>query len=564
MEASYFVIPQESPARRWEHGIVYDHVREFAIDLGEMHWYGLGGLIHQLWPLEKVALPVAPFRTADAGWNGLLGILEPFWAASSGLGIMVEGEDMEMGFNAPLSKDLPRLTPDGKKLPNHDRPRASRGLDTDGRLTIKGEDLSIRIFEKGSLQETIRAYWTRIPDCPPPPASIFERPMWTTWAHLKNDISQEKILETAREAIRRGFNPGVFGIDAKWQAVFGDTSFDAAKFPDPKLMIEELHSMGCEVTLWIVPFFMQNSGNFEEAVNGGYVLKNEDGSPYLGKWWEGESVFLDLINPEALGWFLAKLEGMKEEYGIDGFKFDAGEAQFYEAECLARRGRCAPNSFAGPYLRKLAAHYPWSDARAGWRNQGIPMLFRQWDKKTVWGYDNGLASCITQALTLNLLGYRYSFPDMIGGNEWGGDCADEEMMIRWAEAVSPMPVMQFSVPPWLKGERCSSVCARYARLHAELAPLHVRLSLEALPILRPIWWLAPHDENALLCDDEYMVGDDLLVAPVITPGARERDVYLPGGRWRERGSSGEIHEGGKWLRNFPAKLEDLPLFERVS
>ena len=69
-------------------------------------------------------------------------------------------------------------------------------------------------------------------------------------------------------------------------------------------------------------------------------------------------------------------------------------------------------------LQHVAARYPGSDTRSAWWNQGAPMIFRQWDKTTVWGYDNGLASCITQGLTLNMLGYPYHFPDMIGGNAY--------------------------------------------------------------------------------------------------------------------------------------------------
>ena len=72
-----------------------------------------------------------------------------------------------------------------------------------------------------------------------------------------------------------------------------------------------------------------------------------------------------------------------------------------------------PNQATTRYIKELSERYPWCDVRCGWRNQSHPMLFRQWDKSSRWGFDNGLVSCITQAITLNMLGYPYSFPDLI-------------------------------------------------------------------------------------------------------------------------------------------------------
>jgi alpha-glucosidase (family GH31 glycosyl hydrolase) len=211
-----------------------------------------------------------------------------------------------------------------------------------------------------------------------------------------------------------------------------------------------------------------------------------------------------------------------------------------------------------------ARYFPWSDTRSGWRNQAAPMLFRQWDKSSAWGFDNGLASCITQALTLNLLGYSFSFPDMVGGNLYGSQIVTAELMIRWAQAVAPMPLIQFSLAPWDYGEECARLCARYSRLHEELAARNIALARQRAPIVRPVWWIAPQDEAALTCDDAYLIGDDLLVAPVITEGARQRDIYLPPGQWRSYWHHGEVHQGGAWLHAYPAPLDTLPLFERVA
>ena len=80
------------------------------------------------------------------------------------------------------------------------------------------------------------------------------------------------------------------------------------------------------------------------------------------------------------------------------------------------------------------------------------------------------------------------------------------------------------------------------------------------PILRPLWWNDPNDHNTYTIDDEFMVGNDLLVAPVTDDGKRKRDIYLPSGVWRDH--HGKDHNGGVMLKDFPVNLEELPYFER--
>jgi alpha-glucosidase (family GH31 glycosyl hydrolase) len=126
-----------------------------------------------------------------------------------------------------------------------------------------------------------------------------------------------------------------------------------------------------------------------------------------------------------------------------------------------------------------------------------------------------------------------------------------------------MPIIQFSIPPWRFDEECVRICTHYYRLHAELAPRTYHLVEQRQPIVRPLWWIAPTDETALTCDDEYLVGDDLLVAPVIHEHHRARDIYLPIGTWRSYWNHDEVYPSG-WLRDYPAPLDLLPLFERLE
>lgn len=547
----------------WQHGEIWRGVDEISISLGDAHWYGGGGLVHQQWPLEKTAMYSSPFITSDNGRTGLLGIIHPFWWNSNGGGVLVEGDELEVGFNAPLHGEPPKHS-FTDIAPLHMRPQLAEGIETTHQLTIKGENLTVRFFECENPRQVVEAYWEITKISPPPPDYVIEKPLWTTWAHFKNNISHEKVVGFAQKIIDYGFGGSIFGIDAKWQDEFGNTRFDLQKFPDPAQTIATLHEMGLHVTLWCVPFFMESSAHFKPALELEYVIQNPDGSPYIGTWWEGKAAFLDVTNPTAMQWHLDNLNTLATIVNLDGFKFDAGEAMFYDIPNTTRHHQGAANYATRHYIENAAKRFAWSDSRSGWFTQAQPMLFRQWDKSTRWGFDNGLASVITQAITLNLLGYPYSFADMIGGNQYGEDVPTAELLIRWAQAVAPMPIIQFSIAPWEHGEECAQICARYAQLHHDLAGLNKSLASKQVPIIRPLWWIAPHDEAALVCDDQYLIGDELLVAPVIQDGARQRDIYLPAGTWASYWNQAEKHQGGQWLRNYPTPLDVLPLFVKVG
>jgi alpha-glucosidase (family GH31 glycosyl hydrolase) len=252
---------------------------------------------------------------------------------------------------------------------------------------------------------------------------------------------------------------------------------------------------------------------------------------------------------------------------LDGFKFGAGEACFLPADAVTHR-KILPNEYTQIYVEAVAKHHRLTEVRSGWKNQSAPIFFRQWDKTTSWGLDNGLHSVLTGILALGLAGYPFILPDMVGGNEYD-EKADAEMMIRWTQLNALLPAVQFSLPPWEYGKQSAdaNACRRYANLHVEFAPKIFALAKEATqtgsPIIRPVFWLAPNDERALTCDDEFLLGDDVLVAPVLFPNMRARDIYLPPGTWRDYWTK-KVFTGATVLKSYPAPLEVLPFFELLE
>lgn len=542
----------------------------FDLAVGQ-HWFGQGELLHQLWPLELANLPKAPLRTWDNGPSGLGDIQEPFWVTASGAGIYApELADPIVGLNAPLPPAAPPPWDLGPtQLPPGLRPRRATPGSGDGLLTLgaAGESLVYQVLLAATAPDVFRAFIARagVPGVSPPENHL-QLPIWTTWARFKEKIDQALVLEFAREIRDQGYPGGTLEIDAQWQQYIGDTQFDPERFPAPRAMVDTLHDLGFHVTLWTVPFCTPESANFAAGAALGYFARWAGRSePYIGTWWGGRAAVLDVTQDAALAWYGDLLAALQDEVGLDGFKFDAGEACFMPADATTAH-TLPPNELSQRYVAYLAGRFPYSEVRTGWRNQTTPTLFRQWDKFCTWGFDNGLTSIISQALTIGLLGYPFVLPDMVGGNGYFGTDADAELMIRWTQANILMPAIQFSLAPWDYGQEAHLICLDYAKFRrvfvAEILELARLAAATGEPIVRPVWWLGG-DDDAFGVADEYLLGNNWLVAPVVTPGAVQRDVYLPAGRWQDYWDQ-RVHHGPGWLRDYPAPLARLPLFRRAD
>jgi alpha-glucosidase (family GH31 glycosyl hydrolase) len=531
------------------------------------HWYGGGELINQQFPLNRVMLQVAPFHTFDNGPTGLSGILTPAWYSSNGTLIIAESP-LEVGINQP-SADYSRYEwgfAMQNRGPYANRPFTDTGKLGDGVFTFRGNALDVRF---SFSENAITAYQNLVKHfghpAEMPPESLFTKPTWTTWARYKTNINEEVILEFADEIIKYDYPCNVLEIDDRWQVHYGDLGFDPVRFPDPKRMIDQLHEKGFKVTAWVIPFLQPESQDFADGAKNGWLVRQTDGSPYLIEWWQGRGGLLDVTNPSALEWFFERLNQLQARTGLDGFKFDAGEACFLPSDAVSYRP-IHPNEYTQGYVDAVSKQYRLTEVRSGWKNQRAPIFFRQWDKTTAWGLGNGLHSVLTGILTLGLSGYPFTLPDMVGGNAYD-EKADAELMIRWTQLNALLPAVQFSLAPWDYGEECTSICRRYADLHTEFAPRILELAKETTetgkPIIRPIFWLDKNNEEALTCDDEFLLGDDVLVAPVVHPNLRQRTILLPPGKWKDHWT-GEIFEGPARLIDYPAPLEILPFFEKVS
>jgi len=141
----------------------------------------------------------------------------------------------------------------------------------------------------------------------------------------------------------------------------------------------------------------------------------------------------------------------------------------------------------------------------------------------------------------------------------------EELYIRWVQAVALMPAMSFLHTPWsYQNQSVLQITKKFVDLHLEHSPTLIELAKRRVatgePIIRPLWYVAPNDPETYNIGDQFLVGNDILVAPVLKMEQRERRLYLPEGEWVDQ--MGVKYCGESWV-NVEAPLDELPYFKRV-
>ncbi len=411
------------------------------------------------------------------------------------------------------------------------------------------------------------------------PRDFFTTAQYNTWMQFTYFPTQEKVLDYAKKIIDNGFTPGILIIDEGWHTRYGSWEFDFAAFPEPKKMVDELHALGFKVMLWVTPLFTADGKGMVDLVMrpdlGSDVadeifLRNSDGKVALVEWWEGFSAILDLRQQADREYFKNRLDTLIEEYGVDGFKFDGGSYQMYHPSNLLNG---TPSENHNPEelnaaWNEFGAQYEYHEYKDSYRQGGKAMIQRLCDRNHSWD-NSGINTLIPSAIMQGLIGSPFICPDMIGGGEWSYRArqdfnVDEELFIRMAQTSALFPMMQFSWAPWeALSDGNLAVIKKAAKLHSDMAEEIVDFVREAElsgePILRSLEYNYPNSGYAKI-NDQFMLGADILVCPIVTKGTFEKTVVLPKGKWQD--CDGNIHNGG-CTKVFPTPIDKLLWFKRV-
>jgi alpha-glucosidase (family GH31 glycosyl hydrolase) len=519
------------------------------------HWYGHGEAVtdaggpytDQPWPLDDHS--DSGVVADDAFGPASYDMVEPFWFTQAGSGIWV---------------DTTRVM------------SASVGAGDSGVVALAVQD-SDTIDQTVFVERTPRAVYedyigiTGTPEKSDAPDYQYETPVWNSWAQFYTDVNQDDFVDWAQGIHDAGIPAHTFNLDDGWMSHYGDFTFNA-KFPDPAAMSRAVHDLGSRFGLWVTLWINTDADNYQVATQNGYLLKSKDdpSRPCTVSWWNGEAGIVDLANPDARAWYVGQLHDVMQQYGVDGFKFDT---RFFDESCAPY----SPDLTMADYQRLGADMADEFDLqgmgiRTHWTGQQQHgFVIRQVDKGTDW---TSLNAAVAQNLAISTVGYPFVTTDMIGGS-LGSPPPTKQVLIRWAQAAAAMPLMYSSTSPLGVSNFAGSqdyddeTIALYrdaVDLHGRLAPYIRRQVHRAVasgePIMKPLFFDFPRDRRTYAIDDQWLLGDSLLVAPVLAD-ATSRDIVVPPGRWYDVARHRVVH-GATTLRGYPADLGTLPLFIRLG
>ncbi|CAM4419997.1 glycoside hydrolase family 31 protein [Deinococcus marmoris] len=388
-------------------------------------------------------------------------------------------------------------------------------------------------------------------------------------------------------------------IDIEYMDAFKVWTVNRSGFPDLKAFVKEAAREGVKLVPIIDPGIKAEPGYdvYEEALKNDYLIRTARGDVLVGEVWPDPAVFPDFTRPEVVAWWAARHK-LFTDAGIQGQWNDMNEPACFslaltdKAGARATEGKTLPydalhgshshlemhNVYANPMSQASRAGYakyspqirPWIISRAGYA--GIQRHATVWtgDNAATWSH---LALSLPMIGGLGLSGIPFAAAD-VGG--FGGDTTGE-LLARWYQAAVGYAFLRnhsaqgtADQEPWRFGEPYTSIIRAALELRYRLLPHLYTLAhgatRTALPVLRPLALHHAGDEDALRADSQYLLGQGLMVAPVMAAGHRGRQVYLPAGRWASvfnLAEFGAIHDGPAYI-TADAPLHTLPLYLKAG
>ncbi|MFJ7200545.1 MULTISPECIES: TIM-barrel domain-containing protein [unclassified Streptomyces] len=465
---------------------------------------------------------------------------------------------------------------------------AGSGHDRPGTCEVRMDGGPLRCWVVTGTPARVLRGWTALTGAPALPPSWALGPQHARWG-FGSEREVRRIVAGYRE---RGLPLSVLHLDIDHYDAHRVFTVDHTRFPDLPGLAKELREDGVRLVSIVDPAVKAEPGNavFDAGAavgDGGAFVRDARGRVVRGEVWPGECVFPDFTDPRVREWW----GGLYEErlaQGFSGVWHDMNEPVSFAAFGDPTLPRSARHFLEGRGGDHREAHnvYGLAMARAGYeglrrlRPQERPFLFSRsgwvgmqryggtWSGDVATGWP-GLRASLALVLGLGLCGVPYSGPD-VGGFDGS---PSPELYLRWFQLAAYLPLFRTHAAidagrrePWEFGPQVLQHARAALEERERLRPYFVTLSrlagLTGAPYVRPLWWRSPGDRALRDCEDAFLLGDALLVAPVLERGADRRAVRLPRGRWYDT-VTGEVYEGpGQVLLDAP--LSRVPVLARAG
>ncbi|MCD7857615.1 MAG: family 31 glucosidase [Clostridiales bacterium] len=432
-------------------------------------------------------------------------------------------------------------------------------------------------------------------------AGEFPEDLMGLWQCKLRYRTQAEVLEVAHRYQAEGIKIDQIVIDFFHWTVQGDWKFDKTYWPDPKAMVDELHSMGIKVLVSVWPSVDRRSENFGPMMEQGLLIRTERGAAQTYDY-QGDCVEIDVFNPRAREYVWEVCKRNYYDYGIDAFWLDNSEPDFGVYDFEQYRYAAGPALAVSSLYPQLYSRVFYDPMHQEGRRPVANLLRCAWAGSqkygnVVWSGDvpstfEALADQIQCGLNMGLAGIPWWTTD-VGGfmTDDVNDPDFRELLVRWYQFAVYSAVLRmhgdrgpYNIPPmderdwgggylhtgqpnelWSYGEDVYAILRHYydirIDLHDYIKSLYDEASENGSPLIRAMFYEFPEDSACWELQDQYMFGSRYLVAPILQLHQRERQVYLPAGAWRLT-STGEVFQGGCRV-TVAAPLDYMPAFERA-
>lgn len=371
-----------------------------------------------------------------------------------------------------------------------------------------------------------------------------------------------------------GINITSFGQRLKWNWMWNEE-----RYPNLDKVIEELHKKGIKFLGYINPYVVNNESLFEEAKEQGFLALNKQGEVYEVDFGEFDCGIIDFTNPKAFTWYKEIIKKYLLDFGLDGWMADFGEylpmdAVLYDKSTPHTMHNAWPvmwakcNYEACEEAKKLGEILYFMRA-GGHGSQKYCVSLWAGDQSVIWEKHDGMPSVIIGALSSGLIGNPYHHSDIGGYTSLVGNIRTKELYQRWVEMAvftSVMRTHEGNRPAqnfqYYHDEYTMEHMKKMVDIHVGLKPYLEDLvklgAKKGIPMQRALM-LHYEEEKAIAVEDQFMLGSQILVAPVLEPNVEKRKVYLPEDVWIHFWT-GQEYKGGEY--EIVAPIGYPPVFYR--
>ena len=543
-----------------------------CIELGQGYWYGIGQSSQTSWPLNKMNQNLTAFVTnhhSDSG-HSLQAAIKRYFLSSIGVSITIPLHiPLFFSFNSTEFGEPDNALCLESKVNHYPylplkemAPTLEYQICTDSNLTRlhalaarEWIDPQTHLADEAITKELV------------PELLFIEKPIWIIDEQMMPNLNQSNLVEYSNKLFNYGIEPGFLLLDSRWETHVGDLEINPESFPDPNKHFEILFRRGFKIILTVTLLMDIYSNIFSTAVLENRLISQPLLNVPLLTTCDETSLHLcavlNIFNSTTRDWFVQRLS-LLTNHSIYGLMFESVQALKLPRPSLNKHWDSVNPDYFQTHVKSIAAssiNLIGMDTVAD--TVGFKGFLRMAKLNSSW---DSLKKIIPNVLTLGLIGYPIVNPGSVGGFNHSTSISDE-LYIRWFELSTFLPIIQLSDIPKTNISTIK-IAKKFINIREQqVIPVMKKYMKESLikryPLIRPLWWFDSPTRNIFNIDDQFAVGNDIIVAPILHEFQTFRDIYLPNGWWKDEIKGGVIR-GNKWMRNYQIEINQVAYFTRID